>query len=95
MLWVPTLLGKVPVYESDVPYQDDNGGKDKDANWTVNETYRTASEAHCKNAEIFPSPANWTTGEYVYDAKAVEQIKESIYNNGAVSAFLLCISAYK
>ena len=76
-----------PVYESDVPYQDDNGGKDKDANWTVNETYRTASEAHLQNAEIFPSPANWTTGEYVYDAKAVEQIKESIYNNGAVSAF--------
>ena len=76
-----------PVYESDVPYQDDNGGKDKDANWTVNEAYRTASEAHLQNAEIFPSPANWTTGEYVYDAKAVEQIKESIYNNGAVSAF--------
>ena len=76
-----------PVYESDVPYQDDNGGKDKDANWTVNETYRTASEAHLQNAEIFPSPANWITGEYVYDAKAVEQIKESIYNNGAVSAF--------
>ena len=47
----------------------------------------TASEAHLQNAEIFPSPANWTTGEYVYDAKAVEQIKESIYNNGAVSAF--------
>lgn len=76
-----------PVDESDVPYQDDNGGKDKDANWTVNETYRTASEAHLQNAEIFPSPANWTTGEYVYDAKAVEQIKEAIYNNGAVSTF--------
>lgn len=43
------------------------------------------SEAHLQKAEVLPSPANWTTGKYVYDAAAVEQTKEAIYNNGAVS----------
>lgn len=73
-----------PVNESDVPYQDDNGGVDPAAPWTVDEKYRTVSEAHLQNGIIIPSPANWTTGSYVHDAAAVEQVKESVYHHGAV-----------
>lgn len=87
---VTTALGAYaawqgPVKESDVPYQDDNGTLQADASWTVDEKYRSMSEAHLQKAEVLPSPANWTTGKYVYDAAAVEQTKEAIYNNGAVS----------
>lgn len=74
-----------PVNESDVPYQDDNGGMDPSAPWTVDEQYRTVSKAHLRNGRILPSPANWTTNGYVYDAAAVEQVKEAVYNYGAVA----------
>ena len=74
-----------PVNESDVPYQDDNGGMEPSAPWTVDEQYRTVSKAHLRNGRILSSPANWTTGNYVYDPAAVEQVKEAVYNYGAVA----------
>lgn len=78
-----------PVNTSDVPHTSNGGLLVADETWTVGEEWRSVCEARLQNADILPSPANWsTTGKYEKDNAAITSVKEALINNGAVGIFI-------
>lgn len=69
-----------------VPYVDDRGSTEAgNESWRVAESLRFDARNHLTDVDFLPTPVIEQDGEHVYSQAAVDAVKRSIMENGAVS----------